>query len=136
MYSSLSDEVFVNSFIYHMRTVYVVSDSQLEEIKRINDKKNLIISGLLVRSWKKVIKLESKCLMNMRMNFKRRSKLLLQPRRIKRKSLLSKYVQLSRDNNEEEIFPLFSIIPYLLESVGMIQIPNCKHSISSSNNIF
>ncbi len=34
MYSSLFDTVFVNSFFSPMRTVYVVSDSQLEEIKR------------------------------------------------------------------------------------------------------
>ena len=34
MYSSLFDTVFVDSFFTPMRTVYVVSDSQLEEIKR------------------------------------------------------------------------------------------------------
>ena len=34
MYSSLFDAVFVDSFFSPMRTVYVVSDSQLEEIKR------------------------------------------------------------------------------------------------------
>ena len=34
MYSSLFDAVFADSFFSHMRTVYVVSDSQLEEIKR------------------------------------------------------------------------------------------------------
>ena len=34
MYSSLFDAVFADSFISPMRTVYVVSDSQLEEIKR------------------------------------------------------------------------------------------------------
>ena len=34
MYSSLVDSVFVESFFSPMRTVYVVSDSQLEEIKR------------------------------------------------------------------------------------------------------
>ena len=34
MYSSLFDVVFVDSFFSPMRTVYVVSDSQLEEIKR------------------------------------------------------------------------------------------------------
>ena len=34
MYSSLFDSVFVDSFFSPMRTVYVVSDSQLEEIKR------------------------------------------------------------------------------------------------------
>ena len=34
MYSSLFDSVFANSFLTPMRTVYVVSDSQLEEIKR------------------------------------------------------------------------------------------------------
>ena len=34
MYSSLIDAVFADSFFSPMRTVYVVSDSQLEEIKR------------------------------------------------------------------------------------------------------
>ena len=34
MYSSLFDAVFSDSFFSPMRTVYVVSDSQLEKIKR------------------------------------------------------------------------------------------------------
>ena len=34
MYSSLFDAVFVDSFFSPMRTIYVVSDSQLEELKR------------------------------------------------------------------------------------------------------
>ena len=34
MYSALFDAVFADSFFSPMRTVYVVSDSQLEEIKR------------------------------------------------------------------------------------------------------
>ena len=34
MYSSLFDTIFADSFFTPMRTVYVVSDSQLEEIKR------------------------------------------------------------------------------------------------------
>ena len=34
MYSSLFDTVFADSFFSPMRTVYGVSDSQLEEIKR------------------------------------------------------------------------------------------------------
>ena len=34
MYSSLFDAVFADSFFSPMRTVYVVSDSQFEEIKR------------------------------------------------------------------------------------------------------
>ena len=34
MSSSLFDAVFADSFFSQMRTVYVVSDSQLEEIKR------------------------------------------------------------------------------------------------------
>ena len=34
MYSPLFDTVFTDSFFSPMRTVYVVSDSQLEEIKR------------------------------------------------------------------------------------------------------
>ena len=34
MYTSLFDTVFADSFFSPMRTVYVVSESQLEEIKR------------------------------------------------------------------------------------------------------
>ena len=34
MYSSLFDAVFSDSFLSPMRTVYVVSNSQLEELKR------------------------------------------------------------------------------------------------------
>ena len=34
MYSSLLDAVFSDSFLSPTRTVYVVSDSQLEELKR------------------------------------------------------------------------------------------------------
>ena len=34
MYSSLFDAVFSDSFLPLMRTVYVISDSQLEELKR------------------------------------------------------------------------------------------------------
>ena len=34
MYSSLFDAVFADSFVSPLRTVYVVSDSQLEELKR------------------------------------------------------------------------------------------------------
>ena len=34
MYSSLFDAVFSDSFFTPMRTVYVISDTQLEEIKR------------------------------------------------------------------------------------------------------
>ena len=34
MYSSLFDAVFADSFFSPMRTVYVVSDSQLEQLKR------------------------------------------------------------------------------------------------------
>ena len=34
MYSSLFDSLFADSFFSPIRTVYVVSDSQLEEIKR------------------------------------------------------------------------------------------------------
>lgn len=34
MYSTLFDAVFTDSFFSPMRTVYVVADSQLEEIKR------------------------------------------------------------------------------------------------------
>ena len=34
MYSSLFDAVFTDSFLSHIRTVNVVSESQLEEIRR------------------------------------------------------------------------------------------------------
>ena len=41
MYSSLFDAVFADSFFSPMRSVYVVSDSQLEEIKRNQRKEEL-----------------------------------------------------------------------------------------------
>ena len=107
MYSSLFDAVFTDSFFSPMRTVYVVSDSQPEEIKRNEEKKNSRISRLLVRGWKRVIKLESRCLINVSMNYKKRSKLLLQLRR--RKSLLSKYGQWMRDDHEGAVSPLFLV---------------------------
>ena len=42
MYSSLFDTVFADSFFSPMRTVYVVSDSQLEEIKCKQHKEELV----------------------------------------------------------------------------------------------
>ena len=41
MYSFLFDAVFADSFFSPMRTVYVVSDSQPEEIKRNNREEEL-----------------------------------------------------------------------------------------------
>ena len=41
MYSSLFAAVFADSFFSPMRTVYVVSDSQLEEIKRNQSEEEL-----------------------------------------------------------------------------------------------
>ncbi len=41
MYSSLFDAVFADSFFSPIRTVYVVSDSQLEEINRHRREKEL-----------------------------------------------------------------------------------------------
>ena len=41
MYSSLFDAVFADSFFSPMRTVYVVSDSQLEELKRKEQQEEL-----------------------------------------------------------------------------------------------
>ena len=41
MNSSLFDAVFADSFFSPLRTVYVVSDSQLEKIKRNNREKEL-----------------------------------------------------------------------------------------------
>ena len=41
MYSSLFETVFADSFFSPMRTVYVVSDSQLEEIKRKQQQEEL-----------------------------------------------------------------------------------------------
>ena len=41
MYSSLFDAVFADSFFSPMRTVYVVSDSQLEEIRRSQSEEEL-----------------------------------------------------------------------------------------------
>ena len=41
MYASLFDAVFADSFFSPMRKVYVVSDSQLEEIKRNQSQEEL-----------------------------------------------------------------------------------------------
>ena len=41
MYSSLFDAVIADSFVPRMRTVYVVSDSQLEELKRTQHQEEL-----------------------------------------------------------------------------------------------
>tara|TARA_Y100001968_G_C19347278_1_gene712768 strand:+ start:687 stop:947 length:261 start_codon:yes stop_codon:yes gene_type:complete len=41
MYSTLFDSVFADSFISPTRTVYVVSDSQLEELKRKQNQEEL-----------------------------------------------------------------------------------------------
>ena len=41
MYTSLFDSFFTDSFFSPMRTVYVVSESQLEEIKRNQRKQEL-----------------------------------------------------------------------------------------------
>ena len=41
MYSSLFDTMFAESFFTPHRTVYVVSDSQLEELKRNQNQKEL-----------------------------------------------------------------------------------------------
>ena len=41
MYSPLFDSVFTDSFLSRMRTVYVMSDSQMEEIKRYKRQKEL-----------------------------------------------------------------------------------------------
>ena len=41
MYSSLFDAVFSDAFFSPMRTVYVVSDSELEEIKRTQREEEL-----------------------------------------------------------------------------------------------
>ena len=45
MYSSLFDAVFPDSFVSPMRTVYVVSDSQLEELRRKQHQEELNIDG-------------------------------------------------------------------------------------------
>ena len=92
MYSSLFDAVFADSFFSPMRTVYVVSDSQLEEIKRNQREKELEDIEASRKKWKRIIKLESRFLMIESMSYKKRSKLLLQPRRKKRKSLLKNTV--------------------------------------------
>ena len=72
MYSYLFDAVIADFFFSLMRKVYIVSDSQQKKLSENKEKKSLQISRLLVRGWRKVIKLESRCLMNVNMNFKRR----------------------------------------------------------------
>ena len=107
MYSSLFDAVFADSFFSPMRTVYVVSDSQLEEIKRNQRQEELDNIEASRKRLEESIKLELRFLMIESMNFKRRSKLLLLLRRRKRKSLLSKYGLRMRDDHEGAISPLF-----------------------------
>tara|TARA_Y100001968_G_C18849212_1_gene477300 strand:+ start:222 stop:452 length:231 start_codon:yes stop_codon:yes gene_type:complete len=42
MYSSIFDVVFADSFFSHINTVYVISVSQPEEIRRIQRKEKLV----------------------------------------------------------------------------------------------
>ena len=88
MHSSLFDAVCANSFFYPIRTVYFDSASELEEKKRNKREKNSKILWHLVKGWKRIIKLDSRCLMNVSMNYKNRSKLLLLLRRSKKSHYL------------------------------------------------
>ena len=107
MYSSLFDSLCADSFFSPMRTVYVVSDSQLEEIKRNQREEELENIEASRKRLEESYQARVRCLMNVNMNYKRRSKLLLQPRRRRRKSLLSKYGQWMRDDYEGAICPHF-----------------------------
>ncbi len=49
MYLSLFDAVFADSFLSYIRKAYVVYDSELEEIERKKEKKNLRKLRLLAR---------------------------------------------------------------------------------------
>ena len=72
MYTSLFNTLVPDSFFSPMRTVYVVSDSQLEEIKRKQQQQEL--EDLPKKGWKKPITLASKLLMRECISFKRSSK--------------------------------------------------------------
>ena len=89
MYSSLFDAVFADSFFSPMRTVYVVSDSQLEEIKRNQREEELENIEASRKRLEESYQARVKGLMNVSKNFKKRSKPLLQPRRRMRRSLLN-----------------------------------------------
>ena len=72
MYSSLFETVFADSFFSPMRTVYVVSESQFEEIKR-NQREEELEN---IESSRK--RLEESYQARVKVNYKKRSKLLLQ----------------------------------------------------------
>ena len=88
MYSSLFDTVFADSFFSPMRTVYVVSDSQLEEIKRNQREEELENIETSRKSFEEGYQARVKVLDEREHELKKRSKLLLQPRKRKKKLLL------------------------------------------------
>ena len=55
---SLLEAVFVDYFFCPMRTVYLVSNSQLEEIKPNQREEELKVSRILSKGWKRIINLK------------------------------------------------------------------------------
>ena len=56
--SFLCDEVFVDNFFFFVRTLYVLSDDQQEELKPDQKEKNLESIKDSLKSWERVIKLK------------------------------------------------------------------------------
>tara|TARA_B100000579_G_scaffold89224_1_gene70269 strand:- start:414 stop:647 length:234 start_codon:yes stop_codon:yes gene_type:complete len=71
-----------------MKTVYMVSDSQPEEIKRNQREEELENIEASLKRLEESYQARVRFLMNVSMNCKRRQKLLLHPIRKRRKSLL------------------------------------------------
>ena len=68
MYSSLFDAVFADSFFSPMRTVYVVSDSQLEELKRNQHQEELDNIEASRKRLEESYQFQSRFLMSVSMN--------------------------------------------------------------------
>ena len=74
MYTSLFDSFLPEPFFPHIRTIYVVSDSQLEEIKRKKRQEELDNIGVSRKKLRKLIKHASKQLMSLNMSWSKITK--------------------------------------------------------------
>ena len=83
MYSSLFDAVFADSFFSPMRTVYVVSDSQLEELKRKEHQEELYNIETSRKRLEENYQARVKVLANREVELKEELKALAPPRKEK-----------------------------------------------------
>ena len=90
MYSSLFDSVFADSFFTPHRTVYVVSDSQLEELKRKQHQEELDNIEASRQRLESNYQARVKVLADREVELQEELKHLLQLRKKKKKSLLDK----------------------------------------------